>query len=52
MVLTPRDAGLWAEIATLRYAGGEHLQAVEAACLQLEAFQRAAPEHQPDFERE
>lgn len=25
---------------------------VEAACLQLEAFQRAAPEHQPDFERE
>lgn len=28
------------------------LQAVEAACLQLEAFQRAAPEHQPDFERE
>jgi maleylpyruvate isomerase len=28
------------------------LQAVEAACLQLEAFQRAAPEQQPDFERE
>lgn len=28
------------------------LLAVEAACLQLEAFQRAAPEHQPDFERE
>ena len=25
---------------------------VEAACLQLEAFQRAAPEHQPDAERE
>jgi len=25
---------------------------VEAACLQLEAFRRAAPEHQPDFERE
>jgi maleylpyruvate isomerase len=28
------------------------LLAVEAACLQLEAFQKAAPEHQPDFERE
>lgn len=28
------------------------LLAVEAACLQLEAFQRAAPEQQPDFERE
>jgi maleylpyruvate isomerase len=28
------------------------LLAVEAACLQLEVFQRAAPEHQPDFERE
>jgi maleylpyruvate isomerase len=25
---------------------------VEAACLQLDAFKRAAPEHQPDFERE
>jgi maleylpyruvate isomerase len=24
----------------------------EAACLSLEAFRRAAPEHQPDFERE
>jgi maleylpyruvate isomerase len=28
------------------------LLAVEAACLQLEAFRQAAPEHQPDFERE
>jgi maleylpyruvate isomerase len=25
---------------------------VEAACLQLDAFRRAAPENQPDFERE
>jgi maleylpyruvate isomerase len=25
---------------------------VEAACLQLQAFRQAAPEHQPDFERE
>jgi maleylpyruvate isomerase len=25
---------------------------VEAACLKLDAFQRAAPEYQPDFERE
>jgi maleylpyruvate isomerase len=25
---------------------------VEAACLQLEAFRQAAPEHQPDFERD
>jgi maleylpyruvate isomerase len=28
------------------------LQAVEAECLKLEAFRRAAPEHQPDAERE
>jgi maleylpyruvate isomerase len=28
------------------------LLAVEAACLQLEAFRRSAPEHQPDAERE
>jgi maleylpyruvate isomerase len=28
------------------------LQAVEAECLKLDAFQRAAPEHQPDAERE
>lgn len=28
------------------------LQAVETECLKLEAFRRAAPEHQPDAERE
>lgn len=28
------------------------LQAVETECLQLDAFRRAAPEHQPDAERE
>lgn len=34
--LTPRDGGLWVEIASLRYAGGEHTAAIEAAELALE----------------
>jgi tetratricopeptide (TPR) repeat protein len=31
LALTPNDAGLWAEVATLRYAGGDHLAAIDAA---------------------
>lgn len=31
IALTPRDAELWVEIARLRYAGGEHMLALEAA---------------------
>ena len=31
LALTPRDALLWVEIGRLRYAGGEHLLAIEAA---------------------
>ncbi|PNU05087.1 tetratricopeptide repeat protein [Novosphingobium guangzhouense] len=31
VALTPDDAGLWVEIGRLRYAGGEHLLAIEAA---------------------
>jgi cellulose synthase operon protein C len=31
IALTPRDATMWVEIADLRYAGGEHLLAIEAA---------------------
>ena len=30
LVATPRDAGLWVDIARLRYAGGEHAKAIEA----------------------
>jgi cellulose synthase operon protein C len=30
MKLAPRDASLWIDIATLRYAGGEHMLAIEA----------------------
>jgi tetratricopeptide (TPR) repeat protein len=30
IVLTPKDATMWVEIARLRYAGGEHLPAIEA----------------------
>ena len=29
--LTPEDSRLWVDIARLRYAGGQHLQAIEAA---------------------
>jgi len=29
--LTPRDSALWLDIARLRYAGGQHLQAIAAA---------------------
>lgn len=29
--ITPEDAALWVEIGRLRYAGGEHLKAIEAA---------------------
>jgi tetratricopeptide (TPR) repeat protein len=31
IALTPRDATLWVEIARLRYAGGEHMLAIDAA---------------------
>lgn len=31
IALTPRDPELWVEIARLRYAGGEHMLALEAA---------------------
>lgn len=31
IALTPRDAELWVEIARLRYAGGEHMLALDAA---------------------
>ena len=31
MALNPRDASLWVEIGRLRYAGGEHRLAIEAA---------------------
>jgi tetratricopeptide (TPR) repeat protein len=31
LAITPRDAGLWVEIGRLRYRGGEHLLAIEAA---------------------
>jgi len=31
LALTPADAGLWVEIGRLRYAGGEHRLAIEAA---------------------
>ncbi len=31
LALTPNDAGLWADVATLRYAGGDHLSAIDAA---------------------
>ncbi len=30
LAIIPRDAGLWVDIARLRYAGGEHAKAVEA----------------------
>ncbi|WP_236554740.1 tetratricopeptide repeat protein [Novosphingobium sp. 9U] len=29
--VTPRDAGLWVEIGRMRYRGGEHIAAIEAA---------------------
>ncbi|MCX7863947.1 MAG: tetratricopeptide repeat protein, partial [Novosphingobium sp.] len=31
MALSPNDAGMWVEIGQLRYAGGEHALAIEAA---------------------
>jgi tetratricopeptide (TPR) repeat protein len=31
MGITPRDAAMWVEIGRLRYVGGEHEQAIEAA---------------------
>lgn len=31
LAITPRDATLWVEIGRLRYAGGEHVLAIEAA---------------------
>jgi predicted Zn-dependent protease len=31
MAITPRDAAMWVEIGRLRYAGGEHMLAIEAA---------------------
>lgn len=31
MAITPRDATMWVEIGRLRYAGGEHLLALDAA---------------------
>lgn len=31
LALTPNDAGLWADVATLRYVGGDHLSAIDAA---------------------
>lgn len=36
IALTPRDATMWVEIGRLRYAGGEHLLAIEAADYALE----------------
>ena len=36
LAITPDDAALWVEIGRLRYAGGEHLQAIEAARHALE----------------
>lgn len=31
MAITPRDAAMWVEIGRLRYAGGEHMLAIDAA---------------------
>ncbi len=31
MAITPRDATMWVEIGRLRYAGGEHMLAIQAA---------------------
>ncbi|MBV1916604.1 MAG: hypothetical protein KUG65_00855, partial [Sphingomonadaceae bacterium] len=31
LAITPKDAGLWTEIARYRYLGGEHLRAIEAS---------------------
>lgn len=36
IALTPRDPAMWVEIGRLRYAGGEHLLALEAADYALE----------------
>jgi predicted Zn-dependent protease len=36
LAITPNDAGLWVEVGRLRYAGGEHLLAIEAADRALE----------------
>lgn len=36
LALTPGDPGLWVDIGRLRYRGGEHLQAIEAADHALE----------------
>lgn len=44
LALAPRDAGLWIDIARLRYAGGEHFPAIEAIDHALEldsAYPRA-----------
>jgi tetratricopeptide (TPR) repeat protein len=36
MAITPRDANLWVEIGRLRYAGGEHMLAIDAVDHALE----------------
>ncbi|MBW8754537.1 MAG: tetratricopeptide repeat protein, partial [Sphingomonadales bacterium] len=33
MAITPRDAAMWVEIGRLRYAGGEHMLAIDMAVL-------------------
>jgi len=41
--LEPQNAGLWVDIARLRFRGGEHLTAIEAADYALELNPEYAP---------
>jgi len=43
LALEPENAGLWVDIARLRYLGGEHLTAIEAADYALELGPDYAP---------
>ena len=43
LAINDKDAGLWVDIGRLRYAGGEHMQAIEAADHALSLDPASAP---------